>query len=210
MAPASARVALILLEDISGSLPYDDSTMTPPRFSWLETLRAFGRPTPPPPGLVRAGAVLLSLSLVAVLALAALGYAWYANPHRLFGERKVGTYLSVLNLVATGVMAASIARQLGARPFARFWWAAAGGFVWLGGDDLFTLHEQIDRGLHTLLGLDPDHPVTDHLDDLLVAGYGVAALALAYRHRADLELRVAARVPLGRPATEAPAVGAVR
>jgi hypothetical protein len=160
-------------------------------------------------------------------------------------------------------MAASIARQLGARPFARFWWAAAGGFVWLGGDDLFTLHEQIDRGLHTLLGLDPDHPVTDHLDGLIVAGYGVAALALAYRHRADLqplvwmqrtlgaafalfaamvaadmlhasktvedglkvvagtlifvgfvaarlELRVAARVPLGRPATEAQAVGAVR
>jgi hypothetical protein len=131
--------------------------------------------------------VLLGLSLIAVVALAALGYAWHGNPHRFFGERKVGTYLSVLNLIATGVMAASIARQLKPRPFARFWWAAAAGFVWLGCDDLFTLHEHIDRGLHALFGLDPDHPVTDHLDDLIVAAYGVAALGLAYRHRVGLQ-----------------------
>jgi hypothetical protein len=163
--------------------------MTPPlpRSFWLETVRAFCRPSPPPPGLVRAGVLLLALSLVAVLALAALGYAWYANPHRYFGERKVGTYLSFLNLLATGVMAVSIARGLGPSPFARFWWVAAGGFVWLGCDDLFTLHEQIDRGLHALFRLDPDHPVTDHLDDLIVAGYGVAALVLAYRHRVALQ-----------------------
>ncbi|HEU4370099.1 MAG TPA: hypothetical protein VFV05_17895, partial [Methylomirabilota bacterium] len=32
----------------------------------------------------------------------------------------------------------------------------------------------------------PDHPVTDHLDDLIVASYGVAAMALAYVHRAYL------------------------
>jgi hypothetical protein len=189
MAPASARVAQILLEHVSDLLPYHDDTMTPSvsGFSWLATLRALVRPSPPPPGLLRTGALLLALSVVVVLALAALGHAWYGNPHRFFGERKVGTYLSFLNLVATGVMAGSIARQLGPRRFARFWWAAAGGFVWLGGDDLFTLHEQIDRGLHALLGLDPEHPVTDHLDDLIVAGYGVAALGLAYRHRADLQ-----------------------
>ena len=60
--------------------------------------------------------------------------------------------------------------------FARFWRLAAIGFVWLGCDDLFTLHEQIDRGVHAVLGWDPEDPITDHLDDLIVAGYGVLAL----------------------------------
>jgi hypothetical protein len=162
-------------------------TGPPSGFSWLATLRALVRWSPPPPGLLRAGALLVTLSLAAVIALAALGHAWSGNPHRYFGERKLGTYLSFLNLIATGAVAGSIARGLGGRRFARFWWAAAVGFVWLGCDDLFTLHERIDRGLHALAGRDPEHPVTDHLDDLIVAGYGVAALALAYRHRTDLQ-----------------------
>jgi hypothetical protein len=189
MAPASARVAPILLEHISDLLPYHDDTMTPPPsgFSWPAIVRALVRPSPPPPGLLRTGLVLLALSVAVVLALVALGHAWYGNPHRFFGERKVGTYLSFLNLLATGGVAAAIARGLGRAPVARFWWVAAVGFVWLACDDLFTLHEQIDRGLHALLGLDPEHPVTDHLDDLIVAGYGVAALGLAYRHRAGLQ-----------------------
>lgn len=152
----------------------------------IETLRVLRRPSPPQPGLARAGTLLLALCLATVLVLIGLGYAWHDNPHRFFGERKAGTYLSFLNLLATGATSASIARRLEPTPFARFWWAAAVGFVWLGCDDLFTLHEQIDRAFHALLRLDPDHPVTDHLDDLIVAGYGVAALALAYRHRVDL------------------------
>ena len=157
------------------------------RFCWRETVRAFCRPGVPPAGLVRAGAVLLGLSLVTVGVLILLGQAWHDDPHRYFGERKAGTYLSFVNLLATGVVAASIARGLGPTPFSRFWWMAAGGFTWLGCDDLFTLHEQIDRGVHAVLGLDPNDPLTDHLDDLIVTGYGVAALGLAYRYRADLQ-----------------------
>jgi hypothetical protein len=172
---------------VSDWLQYDDGTMTAPaHFSWLETVRALCRPSPAPPALVRTGGLLLALSLAAVLVLAILGYVWHDNSHRYFGERKVGTYLSFLNLLATGALSASIAQRLGPRDFARFWWVAAVGFVWLGCDDLFTLHERIDRGLHALFRLDPDHPITDHLDDLIVASYGMAALALAYRHRMDL------------------------
>ena len=170
------------------SSPYDSDVTTPAaRFSWTETLRALARPGPPPPGLVRVGTLLFALSLAAVFVLIGFGYAWQDKPRRYFGEWHAGTYLSVLNLLATGAVSASIARRLGATPFARFWWAAAGGFVWLGCDDLFTVHERIDRGVHALLGLDPEDPLTDHLDDLIVAGYGVAALVLAYRYRADLQ-----------------------
>jgi hypothetical protein len=168
-------------------LQYDYDVMKPAGLSWGETLRALWRAGPPPHGLVRVGTVLLALCLTAVLVLIGLGYIWHDNTHRYFGERKAGTYLSFLNLLATAAVSASIAQRLGGAPFARFWWMAAIGFAWLGLDDLFTLHERIDRGLHALLGLDPDHPVTDHLDDLIVAGYGVAALGLAYRHRVYLQ-----------------------
>jgi hypothetical protein len=161
--------------------------MIPPaRFSWIDTLKALRRPGPPPPGLVAVAAILVTGCLVAVLAMMWLGHAWHDNSHRFFGERKAGTYLSFLNLVATGAMAGVIARRLGSVPFARFWRLAAIGFVWLGCDDLFTLHEQIDRGVHAMLGWDPDDPITDHLDDLIVASYGVFALVLAYRYRVEL------------------------
>lgn len=172
-------------------------TPAPAPFSWLETLRALRRPGSPPPGLVPVAAVLVTGGLAAVLALIWLGHAWHDDPHRFFGERKVGTYLSFFNLVATGAMAAVISRRLGPVPFARFWWVAAFGFVWLGCDDLFTLHERIDRGVHAVLGWDPEHPVTDHLDDLIVASYGVAALVLAYRCRRELTRLTGMHLTLG-------------
>ena len=160
--------------------------MTPPQFSWADSLRALRHPGPPPPGLVGTGVVLLVLCLAAITVLIWLGHVWYDKPHRFFAERKIGTHLSVANLLATAVLSALSARRLGPVPFARFWRVAAVGFVWLACDDLFTFHEEIDRGVHALLGLDPEHPVTDHLDDLIVASYGVAAMVLAYRYRADL------------------------
>lgn len=162
--------------------------MAPPPagFSWLATLRALRHPGAPPPGLLPLGALLVGGGLAAILTLIWLGQIRHDDPHHFFGERKVGTYLSFLNLVGTGAVAAVIGRRLGPVPFARFWRVAAVGFVWLGCDDLFVFHERIDRGFHALFGLDPDHPVTDHLDDAIVAGYGVAALVLAHRYRREL------------------------
>jgi len=160
--------------------------MTGPPASWRALLDGLRHPGPPPGALKGTAVILLLLCLAAVGVLIWLGRAWHGDSHQLFRERQVGTYLSALNLAATGVVSAAVARGLPRSSFARFWWAAAIGFVWLACDDLFVLHERIDRGVHVLLGLDPDHPVTDHLDDLIVAGYGVAAAALAYAHRAEL------------------------
>jgi hypothetical protein len=160
--------------------------MPPPGFSWTATLWGLLRPGRPPAGLLGLAFLLLVLCLATVVALLWLGHAWYGNSHRYFGERKAGTYLSFLNLVAAGVVAALIARRLGGAPGARFWWASAVGFGWLGCDDLFVLHERIDRGIHAILGRDPEDPFTDHLDDLIVAAYGLAALGLGWAYRAHL------------------------
>jgi hypothetical protein len=161
-------------------------TPPPPVFSWTATVQGLLRPGRPPAGLPGLAFLLLVLCLGAVVALMWVGHARYGDSHSYFGERKVGTYLSFLNLVATGVVAGMVAHRLGGAPVARFWWVSAVGFVWLGCDDLFVLHERIDRGLHALLGWDPDHPLTDHLDDLIVAAYGLGALGLAFAYRAHL------------------------
>lgn len=160
--------------------------MPPPGFSWTTMLRGLLRPGRPPAGLLGLAFLLLVPCLATVSALMWLGHAWYGDSHRYFSERKAGTYLSFLNLVATGVVAGLIGRRLGGAPGARFWWASAVGFVWLACDDLFVLHERIDRGIHELLGLDPEDPLTDHLDDLIVAGYGLVALGLGWAYRAHL------------------------
>jgi hypothetical protein len=172
-------------------------TPAPDRFSWIETLRAIRRPGPPPPGFVPAATLLMTACLVAVFGLIWLGWIWYDKPHRLFAEHKPGTYLSVLNLLTTGAMSVVISRRLGAVPFARFWRLAAVGFVWLGCDDLFALHEQIDRGAHVLLGWDSADPLADRLEDLIVAAYGLVALLLAYRYRVELARLTWMQIVLG-------------
>jgi hypothetical protein len=160
-------------------------TSTPP-FSWSAALAGLRRPGPPPPGLLPVGAVLLGVCLLALGVMIGLGLAWEGDAHHYLRERKPGTYLSFVNLVATGGLCWLTALGLGPAPFARFWRAAALGFVWLGCDDLFVLHEQIDRGVHGVLAIDPDHPLTDRLDDAIVGSYGAAALALAHGFRAEL------------------------
>jgi hypothetical protein len=141
------------------------------------------RPGPPPAGLAGTAFVLLVLSLAAVFVLVQLGYAWHENPHHFYGEKKAGTYLSALNLAATGVVSGLTALRLRGTPFARVWWIAAVGFVWLGCDDLFVIHESIDRRIHSVLGWDPEDPITDHFDDWIVAGYGLVAAWVASVYR---------------------------
>ena len=160
--------------------------MTAAEHCWAGALRALRHPGPPPPGLVGPAVVLLVLCLAVVVVLIWLGHVWYDRPHRFFAERRIGTYLSAANLLGTAALSWRTARSLRPAPFARFWSLAAVGFVWLAADELFALHEDIDRGVHAVLGLDPEHPVTDHLDDVILASYGVAAIALAHRYRADL------------------------
>jgi hypothetical protein len=158
----------------------------PAQFSWSATLQGLRHPGPPPPGLIGIALLLLTACLAAVAILLWLGLAWHGNPHRYFREWTVGTYLSFVNLIASGAVAGLVALRLHPLPFARFWWIAAVGFAWVALDDLFLLHERIDFAVHARLGLDPHNPLTDHLDDVIVASYGVVALWLAYRYRVDL------------------------
>jgi hypothetical protein len=161
--------------------------MRPPApFSWRAALYRVRHPGPPPRGLLGTAVVLLAITVAAIAVLIWLGAAWYGAPHQYFREQQIGTFLSVLNLVASGGVSALIAWRVRPAPAARFWWWMGALLVWVGCDDLFGIHEDVDKLLHAFLGLDPNDPITDHADDLIVAAYAVPAAALAWIHRAHL------------------------
>jgi len=63
------------------------------------------------------------------------------------------------------------------------WLVMCVGFAFLAADELMQIHENLDRRIHHLLGADPNHWLTNHLDDLLVLAYGAAGIWYFARHR---------------------------
>jgi len=114
-----------------------------------------------------------------------LGGARHGDPGVYFDKWEAGTYVSSALLLACGVASGLLARRLPG-PARRFWSMAAAGFAYLAYDEVFKVHERVDRRVHARLGLDPNHPVTDHLDDVIVMLYFVGAIALAWCFRALL------------------------
>jgi hypothetical protein len=149
-------------------------------------LTSLRHPGPPPRGWRAASAVILAATLVSIVLMLLVGTAVHGKTGYFFREGKAGTYLSFALLFASAVVSALVATRFRGEPFARFWWTSAGLFAYMGCDDLFVIHESLDRGAHFLLGLDPEHPVTDHLDDVIVSTYGLVALVLSWRFRLDL------------------------
>jgi hypothetical protein len=112
-----------------------------------------------------------------------LGIQVWGVPDKYFRERRAGTYYSGLLLLAAGALAFAASRRAGESAARRFWVVAALGFVYLAADDMLSLHEEADRALHRLVGWYPRHWLTDHLDDAIVASYGVFAALWGFRHR---------------------------
>jgi hypothetical protein len=105
------------------------------------------------------------------------------RPDHYFGERRLDTFASVGVLFWSAGVCFSIAvLRIPRTPFASFWRNAAILFFYLGLDELFQIHENLDRIIHWLCRADPHHPVTDHLDDLIVLSYLPIAVVIAWRH----------------------------
>jgi hypothetical protein len=109
------------------------------------------------------------------------------------------TWLSAAHLVAMGVIAWRIlvlrkaqTRQPILRSPLLVWALMAAGFLFLAVDELFEIHEQVDRAIHSLFGI-TETSLTDRIDDLLVLLYlliGLAAVCIArselWRYRRTL------------------------
>jgi hypothetical protein len=115
-----------------------------------------------------------------------LGQRLHGNPGEYFGEKKLGTFASVAALAGAAVVCHLTEKRLAGQPAERFWKWAAYLFGFLALDDGLRIHENIDFLIHRIIGRDRNDPLTTHLDDLIVASYGVVALALGWRYRKHL------------------------
>jgi len=160
------------------------------RDRWLTVVRDFLRPGPPPRPLVIVGLVALAVTAITIVFLIWLGIHVYSVPDKYFRERRAGTYYSGLLLVASGVVAAAVGRCVSEPAARRFWMVSGMGFVYLALDDVLSIHEELDRTLHRLIGWDRKHWLTDRLDDAIVVSYGlVAAVWTSWHRHAFLSLR---------------------
>jgi hypothetical protein len=159
--------------------------------AWSAALRALVRlPSPPRSWLKISGWLLLACAVTIVCCIWA-GIFWRGKSYYQFGERKAATFASVGVLIACGVACALIGKDLRAAgvakaspsSFHRFWFLAAGLFLWMGLDDLLEFHEHLDFAIHSMMGWNPKGSKTDKIDDLIVAAYGLVALAMGWKHR---------------------------
>jgi hypothetical protein len=152
-------------------------------------LRILAHPGKPPLGWAKTASLVFLSTIVLIVVLIVLGVVAHDAPSRYFKEGRPGTIANVVALLVAGCTAMLIWRDLPRSGLARFWLLTGIGFILLGLDDGFEGHEKLDVAINTRLGIDPEHPAADPLDDLIVALYSVVAWLVAWPQRLRL-LRV--------------------
>ncbi|WP_341212308.1 hypothetical protein [uncultured Limimaricola sp.] len=131
----------------------------------------------------------ITAGLALVLAIAT-GIALQDLDHQ-FRESGIVTYTSAALLALTAATSLRIGRlrREGAgwswRDPRIVWLAIGLGFVWLALDDLAQIHENLDRLLHRLAGIE-ETPLTDRLDDLIILAYGLIGAGVMWACRSEL------------------------
>lgn len=128
--------------------------------------------------------ILISIAAVFIAVAIVLLIAWKTGPFFYhFAEIRLITIYSFFQLLATAYISFLACKSLGAEsslkwrenPSTRPYFLAAIGFLYLGADEILSLHENFDKLIHRILFL-KETPWTDHLDDFILLAYGLVAL----------------------------------
>lgn len=124
----------------------------------------------------------LAIDAVAVAAAVVMG-TYIGRPMYYFGERKLITWLSFLQLLTVAWLTYRICQVRAPERKGPLWrspqaiWALmALGFVFLACDDLFMIHEKLEGFIHRAFHLKRT-AFTGHIDDMIMGSYVVAGLA---------------------------------
>src|SRR5688572_17560415 len=104
----------------------------------------------PPPGWWWATTWILLGDAVVIVACIGIGRWLFDDAHELFRERRPGTFASVAVLVCSGLSCFRIRKRVAGSPVAAFWLAFGVVMCVAGADDLFRLHEHLDKIFHRL------------------------------------------------------------
>ncbi|MCV6587210.1 MAG: hypothetical protein OIF47_16910 [Marinibacterium sp.] len=108
-----------------------------------------------------------------------------------FDEGELGTYASVLILLLTGGTSFALYRaRRGGSALAlsddrRIWQVCGVGFIFLALDDAFRIHENLDKLIHRVAGLQ-ETGLSDRIDDVLILIYGLIGFAILARARREI------------------------
>ncbi len=141
--------------------------------------------------------VMVVFNLVLIVVSILLGLVKTGNPSRYFGEGRYTTFFSAAQLLAVGALAWLTFRQrrrelsatrisspVASRQY-YVWLLVAMGFAFLAVDEIAEMHERMDRWILRALDL-PHTPVTDRLDDLIMACFGLIGMGVLWICRKEL------------------------
>ena len=137
-------------------------------------------------------AILLILISLAVIAAIVVGIR-QGELLSEFGDSGFLTIVSAVLLISGGVIALKLFGVRRADETTRlrkspsFVWLIVGiSLIALAADDKFKLHESLDHRVHDILQM-KQTPLTDRIDDVIIAIYVIIALTLVYIYRDELK-----------------------
>jgi hypothetical protein len=125
--------------------------------------------------------VIIMILLYTALVLA---IAWNTGPFFYhFAEMRLITVYSFFQLIATAAVALAASKVLGENsslqlrmnPQSRPFFISALGFLFLGLDEIFSIHENLDKLIHAVFRM-KETPWSDHIDDFILFLYGLIAI----------------------------------
>ena len=132
---------------------------------------------------------ILCFNTIAVV-VALIIYQYGGRDH--FGERGFITFLSTFQLLAIAWISGRIAKAKrdssdSSKSQKTFVWRVISwGFVFLAADEFLSLHEVTDLFIHDIFNLQ-ETGLTDRLDDLIIAGYGIFGVWLLWVYRNEFK-----------------------
>jgi len=135
---------------------------------------------------------LLLFDIIATIAAIAIGFH-DGKPLRYFGEGYFITWISALQLCTISWLAFSTlnARRLQAGHFHfrdpfLIWALISIGFLFLAFDDLFMIHESIDKKIHYFFNM-KETGLSDRIDDFIIGLYGILSISILYVYREEMK-----------------------
>ena len=132
--------------------------------------------------------LLLAFDLILILCITTFS----DDPKKYFKEFQLFTWLSFIKLLTVAYLNWKIyshkkpaGTKLSFRDDYSIWFIIALGFLFLALDEVLLIHENTDKLIHILFGME-ETGLTDRIDDLIVLIYAILGILILYSYRNEL------------------------